>query len=117
MKQWIITSMECKPKEGDLNNVVVSISWTRLAKEQHEEKEYTATLSGRYSVPLPIGSDFTPYSQLTQEQVESWLNDAGNSLELNGVIVNVETLDANLDGLIENQTNPPVVKLPLPWIE
>jgi hypothetical protein len=39
--------------------------------------------------------------------VISWL-EAGND---------VDALKANLDAQIENQKNPPIVNLPLPWAE
>jgi hypothetical protein len=31
--------------------------------------------------------------------------------------IDTEALDLNLDAQIENQVNPPIVTLPLPWIK
>jgi hypothetical protein len=53
----------------------------------------------------PSETDFTAYPDLTQAQVEGWL-DAG---------LDVPTIDANLDKQIENIINPPIIVLPLPW--
>ena len=104
MKQWVISAMECKPQEGSLTDVVVTIHWRRQATEIVNEKEYFADVYGAYSCPMPEGT-FTPYPELTKEQVEGWL-DAG---------LDVPALDANLDAQIANQVNPPIVQLPLPW--
>jgi hypothetical protein len=58
------------------------------------------------SCPTPSETDFTAYPDLTQEQVEFWL-DAG---------LDVSAIDNSLIIDIENQINPPIVVLPLPWI-
>jgi hypothetical protein len=104
MKKWVISAMQCIPNEGSLKDVVVVIHWRRQATEIVNDKEYFADVYGAYTCPLPEGT-FTPYPDLTQEQVEGWL-DAG---------LNVAELDATLDKQIENQVNPPIVQLPLPW--
>jgi len=100
MKQWVISAMECKPKEGDLNDVVITIHWRR-----HTEQDgYRAEVYSTYSCPTPDG-EFTPYESLTKEQVEGWLNSG----------LDVESIDASLDSMIESQINPAVINLPLPW--
>jgi hypothetical protein len=53
----------------------------------------------------PSETDFTAYPDLTYDQVCSWL-DAG---------LDVSALDLNLDAQIENQVNPPIITLPLPF--
>ena len=92
--------MECKPKEGDLNDVVITIHWRRQA----EQDGYTAEVYSTYSCPAPEG-EFTPYESLTKEQVEGWLN---NGLD-------VQSIDASLDSMIDSKKNPSVINLPLPW--
>jgi hypothetical protein len=57
-------------------------------------------------VPAPSAEDFTPYADLTFEQVCGWLEDG----------LDVEATDASLATQIENLINPPVVSLPLPWL-
>lgn len=98
--------MDCKPLEGTLQDVVVVVNWTRQAKETINAKEYYASAYGSYTCPAPNPNDFIPYQDLTQEQVDLWL-DAG---------LNVASLDSYLDTQIEKQVNPPIVQLPLPWV-
>jgi hypothetical protein len=53
------------------------------------------------------GSDFTPYADLTQDQVLGWIWTAG---------VDKVNVELDLASQIELQVNPPVVVLPLPWV-
>lgn len=105
MKSWVINGMECRPQEGNLQNVVIIVFWTRLAVEQSGGKEYTASVYGSYACPEPNPNNFTPYNDLLQQQVDGWLN-AG---------LPVAEIDAGLDAQIQSQINPQVVQLPLPW--
>jgi hypothetical protein len=56
-------------------------------------------------VPTPTGT-FTPYDQLTQEQVLGWIWDNG---------VDKDATEAAVQQQLDNQINPPVVTPPLPW--
>lgn len=100
MKQWIISAMECKPQVEDLENVIITIHWRRVASQY----EHTVDVYGAYSCPTPEG-EFTPFEDLTKEQVEGWL-EAG---------LDVEAIDANLDKMLADKINPPVVIVSAPW--
>lgn len=102
---WIISAMDVIPKEGTLDNVVSVIHWRRRGTEVVDGKTYTAEVYSTYSCPSPSPTDFTAYPDLTQAQVESWLN-AG---------LDVASIDQNIATQIEQQINPPVVTPPLPW--
>ena len=102
---WVISQMECKAKEGDLTDVVYVIHWRRTATETVENQTYSAEVYSTVSMPNPDPASFTPYEQLTKEQVEGWLNSS----------LDVVSIDANLATQIENQKNPPIVTPPLPW--
>jgi hypothetical protein len=99
--RWVIDKMNCKPKEGQLIDVVSLIYWTRYAKEENIE----VSIFGSIICDSPSETDFTAYNDLTFEQVCGWLETG----------LNVEEIDANLSAKIENLKNPPVVTLPLPW--
>lgn len=100
-KYWIISSMDTKPSEDGLTDVVATVHWRRQAKDG----EYFADVYGAMGCAAPDPMAFTPYNELTFDQVCSWL-DANEKVEL---------LDQALDKQIENQKNPPIVQLPLPW--
>ena len=98
---WVINQMDTKPTEDGLTDVVVTVHWTRVATEG----EIVVSSYGTMGCSTPSSTDFTAYPDLTQEQVESWL-DAG---------LDVPTIDLGLDKQIEDIINPPIVNLPLPW--
>jgi hypothetical protein len=105
---WVISSMDEYPKTADdLTDVVFVVHWRRQATDIVGDKSYFADIYGTLAVPAPSPEDFTPYPDLTFEQVCGWL-EAG---------LDVLTLDAALAQQIENQINPPVISLPLPWNE
>lgn len=102
---WIISAMECKVKEDNLSDVVILVHWRYNATSVVEEKEYFAGTYGATSMPLPTGEDFTPYNDLTKEQVVSWLE---NTLD-------IEAMQSNLNNQIDLLINPINVTLQPPF--
>jgi hypothetical protein len=102
---WVINEMNVKPSEGNLQDVVININWTRSAVKEDNTIFYYCTQSGQYFCSIPSGTDFTPYEDLTFDQVCGWLDEG----------MDVPVIDSYLDTQIELQINPPVIVLPLPW--
>jgi hypothetical protein len=98
---WLIEAMDCKPQEGDLTDVVITAHW----RCNGTDGTYNATVYGTCSFSQP-GEPFTPFDQLTQEQVLGWCWSSG---------VDKDATEANIDTQIANQVNPPIVTPPLPW--
>ena len=103
---WVISAMNEYPKSQELSNVVFQIHYRRNATEVDGDKTYFADTYSVLSVAAPSEDAFVPYEDLTEEMVISWL-EAG---------LDVEAIDSSLDAKIEEQKNPKVVTLPLPWI-
>jgi len=107
---WIIERLLVKPTEGSLTNVVITADWrcngTETTGTGDTEKTYTGTCYGTCSFAPPTGS-FTPYDELTEQQVLDWCFANG---------VNKSAIEANVNEQILNQINPPVVAKPLPWV-
>jgi|GWRWMinimDraft_15_1066023.scaffolds.fasta_scaffold69756_1 hypothetical protein len=104
---WVISQLECKIQEGDLQEVVYTIHYRRQATEVDGDKTYLAETYSTVSVPAPDPSDFTPYEDLTKAQVEGWLDE----------LLPVSDIDASLDAQIELQKNPTTNTPALPWSE
>jgi hypothetical protein len=108
---WTIEQNWVKPVEGSETDVVVTSTYRCKANETVDtgdnSKTYIATVDGSCSFAPPSGS-FTPYADLTQQQVLDWCFANG---------VDKTAIEANVTAQIQNQINPPVVSLPLPWIE
>jgi hypothetical protein len=100
---WQINQLDTAPQLDGLSDVVVTVHWTRIASDG----KYSASSYGAMGCQTPSDTDFTAYPDLTQEQVESWLDEG----------LDVAAIDAGLDVQIENLINPPIIILPLPWAE
>ena len=107
---WIIERLLTKPVEGTLTDVVITADWrcngTETTGSGDTEKTYSGTCYGSCSFAPPTGS-FTPYADLTEQQVLSWCYQNG---------VDQKAIETNVTAQIEAQINPPVVSLPLPWV-
>jgi hypothetical protein len=102
---WIIEYMNCKPTEGSYTDVVITAGWRCNGAETANAVDYTGTVYGTASFPMPEGT-FTPYDQLTQDQVLGWCWANG---------VDKTATEAAVQGQIDNQINPTVIQPPLPW--
>lgn len=105
---WVIEYMQCKPTEGSLTDVVITAGWRCNGAETAGSPavEYLGMVYGTCSFSQPDGGNFTPYDQLTQEQVLGWCWASG---------VDQAAIEANVQSQIDNQINPPVIQPPLPW--
>jgi hypothetical protein len=71
---WEISALECKIKEGDLNDVIYTVHWRLGANNGLEDKEEIKTDTyGSLILESPAVVDFVPYDQITKEQVIGWL--------------------------------------------
>ena len=100
---WIIERLLVKPTEGSLTDVVITADW----RCNGSQDQYSGTCYGSASFAPPTGS-FTPYPDLTQDQVLGWCFANG---------VDQAAIEANVSAQIADQINPPVIAPPLPWIE
>lgn len=100
---WLICSLSSYTTIDGESDVVFEVSWQCSAFDI--DGGYRAVSNGSVPVDYTAGSPFTPYDQLTQEQVWGWINPSINRPEI----------EANLQALIDAQINPPVVTPPLPW--
>ena len=103
--KWIINQLDCVPSDGDLQDFVVVCHWNRNANAIVDDKEYFASVYGSQSFSKENVTNFIPYEELTYEIVCGWLDSS----------MDVAALDLNLDAQIENQVNPPIIVLPLPF--
>ena len=107
---WIIERLLVRKVEGTYSDVVITADWrcngTETTGTGDDAKTYSGTCYGSASFQPPTGS-FTPYEDLTQDQVLSWCYANG---------VDKTAIEANVSLQIQNQINPPVIAPPLPWV-
>jgi hypothetical protein len=100
---WVIEALDCKVNEGNLQDVVYTVHWRYRATD---ENGITAETYGAQAVLPPSEEDFTPYNELTKEQVVGWLEAS----------MDVSSMDLYLDNQIELIVNPVDVTPPLPFV-
>jgi hypothetical protein len=99
---WLIERLLVRKVEGTYSDVVITADW----RCNGTDETYSGTCYGSASFAPPSGS-FTPYPDLTQEQVLNWCYANG---------VDKTAIEANVTLQIENQINPPIIAPPLPWV-
>jgi hypothetical protein len=99
---WVIELLSVIPQIDGKTDVVVTASW----RCNGVDGQYLATAYGAASFTLSQGSSFTPYDQLTQDQVLGWCYENG---------VDKTATEANVEQEVQDQINPPIITPPLPW--
>lgn len=101
---WAVVQMDAYPEADGETDVVFNVHWTLTGTDG----EYTGSVYGSQAVTLDGSAPFTPYADLTEEQVIGWVQDALGEEQ-------VAAYEANVATQIADQINPPVVTPPLPW--
>lgn len=99
--QWVVEWVKCKPVDGEYTDVVVTAGW----RCNGVDGDHSGSVYSTCSFPAPEGS-FTPYSQLTQDQILGWIWASG---------VDKDAAEAAVQQQINDQINPPITQPPLPW--
>lgn len=97
---WTITAMDCSTTEANPETVITAHYTCAGTDGDHNASVYSTC-----ALPAPEGS-FTPYADLTQEQVLGWVWANG---------VDKDATEAAVQGQITQQINPPIVQPALPW--
>lgn len=103
---WDVTAMDCYPQADGETDVVFVVHWTCAGSQIVNGVTYNGSVYSTCSLPAPTGADFTPYSQLTENQVLGWIWANG---------VDKFTTESAVATQIANAINPPVVTPALPW--
>lgn len=98
---WKVESLDVKPKEGNLTDIVIVCHWRCNGEQDGQSTSVYGTCS--FSQP---GDPFVPYDQLTEQQVLGWCWTSG---------VDKDATEAAVQTQLDNLINPPVITPPLPW--
>ena len=103
---WAIQSMTCEKQADGQTDVVVRAVWFCEGQQTVDAGTFRAGQSGVCSFTYTPGESFTPYDQLTQDQVLGWC--WANGVDQNAV-------EAAVAAQIAQAIDNPYVTLPLPW--
>lgn len=95
---WDITNIRKAPQLEGKDNVVVHVRWTKTGTD---ENGTTGQFQGATPLAAPTG-DFTPYEELTKEQVLGWVQ-----------AVVVGTYEQHVNEQIQKQ----ITKKNDPWVD
>ena len=117
--KWSIQKLRVTPQQDDKTNVVIQADWLCVAMS--EENIVQAAASGIKSFTL--GDSFTPFDQLTEEQVLGWCFAPETVTETDregNVTTTVKNLkadaEAQVTGQIERQLAQKAAEPALPWV-
>jgi hypothetical protein len=99
---WTVTQMDCYPQAEGQTDVVFTVHWTCSGTDG----TYNGSVYSTCNVTYVAGTPYTPFADLTQDQVLGWIWAGG---------VDQDSAEAAVQTQIDNQINPPVVSPPLPW--
>jgi len=100
--KWIFSAFDCKVSEEGMQDVVTTVHWRYNGTN---EDGISAEVYGAQSVGTPTPDAFTPYPELSEEQVIGWMESA----------IDMEAMKANISGQINAIVNPVNVTLQAPW--
>ena len=106
---WTINPLEAYPTSSGESDVVFTAHWQLHATETVGETTYNAQSIGTQGLTYASGSAFTPFEELTLEQVQGWVENAMGT-------GSVDSMKAGLAQNIANQIVPPTVTLQSPWL-
>ena len=109
--QWQIDWMDTSTQTiNGFQQVVLTAGWRCNGSEANTATPpvtFNTSVYGTCTFPEPqSGGSFTPYAQLTQDQVLGWIWANG---------VDKTTTETAVQTQLNNEINPPVVSPPLPW--
>jgi hypothetical protein len=102
---WYINQLQTIPTFSGVTDFVANVIWKYNADNG---EGYSAHLFGQTTFNELVDTPEHPYIQysaLTESQVVNWLDEYADT----------SSLQASLTEMINEQVNPPIVVLPLPW--
>ena len=103
-KTWVIDNMTCLSKVDDCE--VRDIGWKVIGTDTHNR-----SIVGGYGsihVSYNPSTPYTPYDQLTQDQVITWIKNKLGEQQ-------VKVIEDNVDLAFGVLTEPTILVKPLPW--
>jgi len=103
---WQFPVLTAYPEVDGQANVVFIVHWRLRGSD---ETGHSAEAYGTTNCPLPLVHEpFTPFEELTSEQVQSWVESSMGSDQLS-------RFKASIESQIQEQIAPTQVNLTPPW--
>lgn len=99
---WTFPAFDCIINEDGLQTVVTTVHWILKGTD---EDNISASIYGAQAVGQPNPEAFTPFPDLSEDQVIGWMESE----------MDVDALKANIAEQINLIKNPVTETLPAPW--
>lgn len=98
---WKVIKVYVSPNREQFANYILAVDWQCTVSEGQDSVVETGLCN-----LVGDSSPFTPYENLTENQILSWVWNSG---------VNKEQVENNVATSLRNLMNPPIINPPLPW--
>lgn len=102
---WKVDSIDVKPEDGELTDVVYTVCWRVYA----EELDTSVSNYGVTTIPAPEEESFIPFEELDEEIVVEWVHSVMGEETVESI---EDAVEAELIAILI----PAVVSKPLPWL-
>jgi hypothetical protein len=99
--EWNFPAFDCRLDE-QLDRVVTAVHWVYTGVD---EDGVTGFMYGSQAVGEPNPDAFTPYPQISKDQVIGWIEP----------VMDIETMQENITDQINLTKHPVITTLPAPW--
>lgn len=102
---WNIIQLDCYPEYNGETDVVFNVWWSYNGIDGL----FASGIPGETEIKLNTSESFTPYNQLTQDEVVSWIiNVIGQPA--------VTEMENQISSQIQQEKTPTFISPPLPWL-
>lgn len=101
---WAVAQMDAYPELNGETDVVFTVHWTLTATDGAG----VTSIYGAAYVQVAPDAPFTPYPDLTQDQVIGWVKTSLGDEQ-------IAAYEANVTKQLADLINPPVITPALPW--
>jgi hypothetical protein len=100
--KWEFPAFDCTVQKEGMEKVVTAVHWRYKGTD---ENDVMAEIYGAQAVGEPTPDAFTPYPELSEEQVIGWMES----------VMDIEEMKTNIANQIDLIANPVTVTLPPPF--
>lgn len=102
---YTITNIYCYPLYENQENTVFNVLWIYSGTDG----TYSSNVNGSTLIPFNSDIEYTPFDELTEEQVISWVEQNIDPTLLSEMQAKIES------AILEQSSPPPVINPILPW--
>lgn len=100
--KWDFPAFDCKVDDNGLDKVVTTVHWVYNGTD---EDGISSGIYGAQAVGEPNPDAFTPYPELSKDQVIGWMES----------VMDVKEMQSNIENQIDLIANPVTITLPPPF--